>query len=194
MILAALRNATGPAHERVEQLLPLFDPALSLEQYAATLEMFHTLYAPLEAAVANALRESPLRTEAAQRAKLPLLQADLFHLGRSREDLQAFPPALCIPDLPTPAHALGAMYVMEGATLGGQVIQRHISSALGLSVGRGLSFFSSYGDRAGAMWAGFRALLADAPATHHPHILQAAIGTFDCFEKTFTSHLRPAGA
>jgi heme oxygenase len=41
---------------------------------------------------------------------------------------------------------------MEGSTLGGQIIARHVAAHLGLRPDHGLAFFSSYGEAVGARW------------------------------------------
>jgi heme oxygenase len=55
------------------------------------------------------------------------------------------------------------MYVVEGSTLGGQVIQRSIEAAgLGLE---GLSFLDPYGARTGERWRAFLRILDEATVT-----------------------------
>jgi heme oxygenase len=46
------------------------------------------------------------------------------------------------------------MYVLEGATLGGQILLPHVRPLLEGN-GGGARFFASYGDRVGAMWLAF---------------------------------------
>jgi heme oxygenase len=43
---------------------------------------------------------------------------------------------------------IGTLYVIEGATLGGQVISRHLYRHLGFSANAGARFFNGYGDEA----------------------------------------------
>jgi heme oxygenase len=69
-------------------------------------------------------------------------------------------PAL-LPDLPTFAHALGALYVLEGATLGGRVILRDLDARLGTSIAGATRFFGGRREAVGPMWLRFRALLDD---------------------------------
>ncbi|HEY9125859.1 MAG TPA: biliverdin-producing heme oxygenase, partial [Acidobacteriaceae bacterium] len=73
------------------------------------------------------------------RRRAPLLAADLafFHTGPI-----AAKPSL--PSIQTPCSFWGAFYVMEGSTLGGQVIARQLQSALKLSGGEGYSYFLGY--------------------------------------------------
>jgi heme oxygenase len=42
--------------------------------------------------------------------------------------------------------------VLEGATLGGQLIARHVIPLLGLAPDAGAAFFTSYGAEVGARW------------------------------------------
>lgn len=41
---------------------------------------------------------------------------------------------------------IGTLYAIEGATLGGQVISRHLQTTLGLTASTGARFFNGYGD------------------------------------------------
>ena len=47
------------------------------------------------------------------------------------------------------ATLLGAMYVMEGSTLGGQLIARHVELVLGLTAGQGNAHFRGHNERTG---------------------------------------------
>lgn len=69
-----------------------------------------------------------------------------------------------LPALPALPEALGCHYVLEGSTLGGQVISRHLQKTMGVVPGRGGSFFASEGRDMGVMWRAFcRALEAGCP-------------------------------
>lgn len=70
------------------------------------------------------------------------------------------------PLLDTIPRALGCAYVLEGATLGGAVILRHLGRTLGVTRERGGAFFGSYGSASGPMWKEFCGALAacDEPA------------------------------
>jgi heme oxygenase len=49
-----------------------------------------------------------------------------------------------IPAITNVCQAIGALYVLEGSTLGGRFIYRNIESALDLQVNSGASFFYGY--------------------------------------------------
>jgi heme oxygenase len=93
--------------------------------------------------------------------------------------------------VPTLAHALGLLYVLEGATLGGQLLRRRLGPALGLTEERGLAFFTAYGAEVGPMWRAFADALArfdaatpagERPAAHAA-ALDAARAAFVAFER-----------
>jgi heme oxygenase (biliverdin-IX-beta and delta-forming) len=87
---------------------------------------------------------------------------------------------------------------MEGATLGGQVIGRHLRATLQLTPESGAAFFHSYQDRVGPMWLEFRSFLNaqahDDETTHA--IVEGAFETFERFiawlrsQKEFHEHAR----
>ncbi|MBB6097633.1 heme oxygenase [Deinobacterium chartae] len=176
MILTRLKKHTENVHGRVEQRLPLMDPSLSLDQYVRVLEAMYGFYRPLEAQLRVLL---PASGEFGRRSKLAWLVQDLQALGRG------LPVALAgKPVLEGRAQAWGALYVLEGATLGGQLISRHLQRCLGLERGCGAAFFCSYGDQVGPMWKTFRqALEAYAEQSGaEPEILAGAGQTFEALE------------
>lgn len=79
-----------------------------------------------------------------------------------------------------PAAAMGALYVLEGSTLGGRVIGRHIAALHGIE-GDGLAYYRGYGPNTGAMWAVFRARLGglSGDAAAEAAALASAIAAFD---------------
>jgi heme oxygenase len=69
------------------------------------------------------------------------------------------PPASLLPDLPTFAHALGALYVLEGSALGGQVILRDIEARIGRQIAGATQFFGGRGTAVGPTWQTFKTAL-----------------------------------
>jgi heme oxygenase len=153
-----LRTETAAAHEQLEGELNLIRPDLELSDYISLLERFYGFYIPLERQVAATLGNVQLEPFFKQRIKRGYLIADLTHFGHAFNMLSELPLAE-VPQLTTLADVVGAMYVTEGATLGGQVIVKHVGKHLGLSAARGCSFFASYGDDVGPMWRSYCAFL-----------------------------------
>ena len=184
MILQQLREATRAQHEALENVLPLGRPDVDMARYRALLGRFWGFYATWEEQAK--LHAAPqLQPVIAARAKLPLLAADLHVLGGSEAPL----PRLQTERLPRFAAGdgtlLGSMYVVEGATLGGQVISRGLERESGFSGGAGYSFFQSYGKAVGQQWKAFTALLEQLPADQSGAAVEAAQQTFTVFAQWF---------
>ncbi len=168
-ILERLREQTRDCHDRLERRLDLLDEALSAPRYAALLVRFHALWQGLEPRFASLLDQAFWTP----RRRLPWLDADLAALGLA-------PPApIAAPALADEAAALGALYVVEGSTLGGRIILRHLDR-LGLQP---VAYFSGYGEATGTMWKGFVARLEAAPPDAAPAIVAGAGLTFDHLQR-----------
>ena len=148
MIMSLLKQATLRHHHEVEALMPVLNPALSETTYAQVLRQLHGVIQPLETHLLTL--PIPADVELNLRLKTPLLARDLEALA---QDLP--PPVTLAPLLLGVPEALGALYVLEGATLGGQVIARHLRRTLGVTAERGGAYFSGYGSRTGRMWQAF---------------------------------------
>ena len=79
--------------------------------------------------------------------------------------------------------------MLEGATLGGQIVARQGHDALGIDAVSGGSFHACYGGRTGEMWRSFRAALESycgADEGRTGEALEAAAATFEAFERWLT--------
>lgn len=172
-ILARLKAETQAEHDAIERVLDLTSDSLTLAAYREWLARIYGFYRPVEARL-HAVPGVDLRA----RRKCPLLQADLRALGVDAARLR--PVCAELPPLATAADRFGCLYVLEGATLGGRVIGRHIERVLAVTPPAGGRFFHGYGARTGPMWQAFRVALtafAEAPQTHD-RIVAAAVTTF----------------
>jgi heme oxygenase len=96
--------------------------------------------------------------ERAERQHAGRLARDLEALGKSPLQL-ADAPIESLPVLSGFSHALGALYVLEGSTLGSQFILRHLTSFLGDKIDAAHSFFQGYGEQTNNRWKEFRGSL-----------------------------------
>lgn len=152
-LLLHLRRATAAAHQRLEEKLDLISQLSDRQAVLRVLERFYGFHVVWEAAIR---RRPELRAFHEPRARLPHLRRDLAMLGRTPDDIARL--AVCAPAArlaETSAAALGSFYVVEGSTLGGQVIGRGLAAA-GWAPPEGLSYFTPYGAGAGEMWRAFR--------------------------------------
>lgn len=189
MILSKLRDRTRQLHEEVEQGIDLPVRLRSMGSYMALLARLHGFHAPLEARLLAMPETGELGIDMASRAKAPLAMHDLMTLGWSPNAIEAIPRCSRLPALRKPAEIWGCLYVVEGSTLGGQVITRMVKDRLQLTQESGCAFFAGYGQQTAAMWREFCASL-DTFAEDHPgaqeEIVGAAIETFVRFEEWVT--------
>lgn len=178
-----LRDATTEAHRELEATMALAERCADRASYRALLADLFGIYAPLEAALA-AVEWDGLGIDFAQRAKAQWLRADLMALGFSSRDIAALPRTSRLPEIQSPADGFGVLYVLEGASLGGQLILRQIKPALGLSETAGARFFASYGADVGEYWRSFTAAMAVYGASEEraQAMERAALATFQCFQ------------
>lgn len=181
MILKLLKEATAPLHGALESKLPLLDARMSPHTYRQFLHRFLGYYEPLEARLLAFPYWSALDFDYAGRHKTPRLLQDLQALGETPDAIQGLARCRDLPSLATPGQLLGCLYVIEGATLGGQVITRHLQANLGLTPSSGASFFDGYGAQTGRQWKAFGAMLkASATETEiHGEMVASANRTFE---------------
>lgn len=178
LLLAELKSATAGHHARVEAAMPSLDRLATPGGYAAALRALHAFHAAWEPAIWR----TPGVAEAGMgedRRKLPLLERDLRALGVAPCAARPAPAAVA-----GAAEALGALYVLEGATLGGRVIQRRVAPALGVSPERGGAYFHGYGDATGERWKAFAGAVTrfaedDGAA---PRVVAGAVACFAALE------------
>ena len=161
MILKHLKQATRENHAALEGQLPLLDPLLSHENYRQLLSRFFGYYAPLETQLLALPWPDEIGFDYSVRHKTPRLEQDLIALGETPETLAQLPRCQDLPEVVTFPNLLGCLYVIEGATLGGQIITRHLRINLGLTPETGAVFFNGYGAQTGAHWQTFCKMLTD---------------------------------
>ncbi|MCO8167239.1 biliverdin-producing heme oxygenase [Pseudomonas sp. 21LCFQ02] len=181
-VLAALRAQTGQMHSGLEKRMPFFSARLDLSLYTRLIQAYYGFYQPLEAALLGCAW-LPAGLDLGERLKVPTLLRDLQALAVD----QPHRLALCtrLPAIDSPASVLGVLYVLEGATLGGQVLRREMHARLGLDEHSGAAFLDVYGRDTGRRWKAYLSLLDEQPTD--AQFLQAAAlaaeSTFACFEQ-----------
>lgn len=185
-----LRTATAPSHERLERALHQLGPMLDRERYTWQLKRFHGFLAVWEPALTPWFPPAFLTP----RYKLALVHQDLLALGLDAAEIAALPlcpesAALCA----DPDGALGSLYVMEGSTLGGQIITRRLRDAPWCPA-QGLRYFDPYSSETGARWRETLACLAGAGTGSAPTIVAGARQTFDLLTSWLVPDLPPSAA
>jgi heme oxygenase len=153
-IMLRLREATRPHHEHMEvvsQSPRLASGNLSLAEYRQMLIQHYRFHAWAEPRLAVLVQPVGLSYE--ERGKVRALQAELHDLGVDVAALAPISPAAL--SLDTLPQALGCMYVLEGSTLGGNVIRRTLAQQPEIAAHTSFQYFGCYGDALSQRWRAF---------------------------------------
>jgi heme oxygenase len=154
-VLRRLRSETAAEHRAVEDTLDLLDPHLTRDRLVQVLTAMHGFWQAAEAGLdtwAHACPADATTVDWSRRRRSHLFAADLATLGAAGDPAGT-------PELPPVAdtdEALGRLYVLEGSSLGGVFIDRHLASLPRFADAGPLGAFTPYGEETGAMWHAFR--------------------------------------
>lgn len=189
MIMAKLKEATKDQHEGLEQTVDIMNQMFDIEKYKALLVKFYRFYSSIEPELAK-LDLKKYGYDLDKRLKAPNLEKDLVFLGLL-DEAKKHSAYNGLPSIDSPEKAFGSLYVLEGATLGGQVINRHLKQHLDLSPENGGSFFNGYGEKTGLMWKEFIEIANNfaIQANNDEAIVESAKVTFDSFKDCYQEEL-----
>ena len=141
-------------------------------------------YEPFEVLARQAASTVGAEIDLEARARTPSLLADLESLGLDQGAIARLPRWIPPGSFSNQGSVIGALYVLEGSTLGGIQIARALKERVGDETGAGRRFFLGRGDRQSAMWRDFverLEALSERPEQAVFAIL-AAVSTFEEFE------------
>lgn len=181
-LLTRLRVETRAQHDAIERTLLLVGDDLTLELYQRRIAQFYGFYKPVEEQLLDDCGPMAAWLAVRRRRKTPLLQADLIALGQ--QAATKLPLCTALPSLSSAAECFGCMYVLEGATLGGVMINRHVEKTLRVSPGTGGDFFWGYGEQTGDMWQQFRTAITAFSLTSEQQdvVVASARTTFETLQ------------
>ena len=186
MIMQLLKTATKPNHDRVEELAysnKIMDCTINLEQYQELILKQHYFHKTIEPFFNNTFTEKEAtRLEVDKRKKAHLLKYDLLELGLEEEALTF--EQLPLLKIETAEEALGAMYVLEGSTLGGAVIRRKLEKNEAIKGNTSFNYYGCYGEETGEFWKKFimQATIMANTEEKQKAIVDKATETFAYFE------------
>lgn len=152
MINEQLKDSTQASHQALEKkMVSIIKKIRTRQDYVNFLKLMYGYYSALERRVQEYVSEM----EIGKRRKAERLLDDISYFESTAT------PDLCkeLPPISSHAEALGAMYVMEGSTMGGKIIARMIEGQAGINGPSGFSFFNGYGEETGKMWEEFKLFL-----------------------------------
>lgn len=180
MIAERLKTETKTEHQQLEKaVLPYIKNSTNPAGYAQLLSIFYGYFKPLETLVEpygkTLLPDYPLRRKA------EYLALDLQWAG---VDVNTLPLCQNLPVIESAEDAMGALYVMEGSTLGGKIISQMLMKNMQLTTDENVRFFSGYKEQTGPMWHAFLTHLTHTinSTAQQNRTVHAARQVFTCFE------------
>ena len=191
IFLQRLRSKTANSHQLIEQNRAsqlLISKEVTIVQYAHYLKSLYGFIHGFEKMVFPILKHNPL-LQLNERSKSHFIQADLAMLNQTAAQPYVSDEIFSI-HYPTAAAAFGGMYVLEGSTLGGQIISKHLSKVLGAAVAGKTTYLSAYASQTGTMWKSFLQLLCDAAANNNNEgeIIESAVNTFSLLNNCLSDY------
>lgn len=186
MLSEKLKENTKQHHQLLEKKMVVRMKSVSTQnEYAQLLSLFYSFFGGLEVVIDRYI-DTALLPDYAQRRKSAALADDLLELSAQ---LPLFALRNDLPEIRDHIQCIGALYVMEGSTLGGKIIAKMMMQQLNVTDMPGLSFFKGYGEQTMAMWQIFKQYI-DIPlsATEQEIIIQSANDTFLQFSNWFDKH------
>lgn len=168
-----LKQETHGYHQQIEGTIllnKLANDSIKMSEYHLLIQKFHAYIMSCEACIHHSSWAALLEG----REKTSKLTADLsdLKLSTNRKPCENLPPLI------TKEEILGYLYVMEGATLGGQINARILENRLGLTANYGARYFNGYGDNTRDMWYKFCDLLNNQNLMQQQPILFSATMTY----------------
>lgn len=152
-MLDELRKTTASSHQALEGfLIPVIKNTFTVAEYSRLLRMFYGYYKPLEEQL-DQFAMNEVLPDYDQRRKAQLILDDLHQLGQEEAHL---PLCTNLPSIQNRDEALGALYVLEGSTLGGPVIKKILQRNLQRQEEEGFSFFAGYREKTQERWEAFK--------------------------------------
>jgi len=180
MISDQLKEQTKSNHQSLEKkLIGKMRAMRNKQDYIDLLTIFYSYFGGLEQLIQGNVLKNKV-PDYDLRRKAYSLSADIELLGGRHPALAA---QHFLPAITNHAEALGAMYVIEGSTLGGKIISEMITKQLGIT--DGVSFFNGYGADTISMWQRFQAVLNQPENLPGDAIIAAANDTFLKFSEWF---------
>jgi len=163
MIAGILKTETAKKHEALEASMfvnQIMNNSLDVDDYKKLLTINYIIHQKLENKLANMLdTELANELEMDSRLKINALEKDLNYWQIDNLTLPPLDFDLYVPEKNT-AEILGSLYVLEGATLGGNVIKKYILANPNFKDHEnGLNYYGVYGSALGAKWKSFVTVL-----------------------------------
>jgi heme oxygenase len=182
MLQERLKIATKGNHDELEELMfvnEIMNKTFTREQYKTLLATNYIVHSAIESRLHEAL-DADLKTilEVDTRYKLAALEQDLEEMEISKADLDALDFDFLKSQDFNNASSLGAMYVLEGATLGGNVIQKKLKANPAFE-NLSLNYYTVYAQNLMPNWLSFvKVLNTSVPEADFAQAEESAVQLF----------------
>lgn len=155
MILKILKEETSALHDQVEEAMNsqrIMESNFSRDEYVVLLQKLRAAHMALEPAVLefDNIRNHPELNARQRLSKLEALNTDLAQLNAEPN-----PQQVKLAQLDNIYEAWGALYVLEGSSLGGAMILKQLKTNDKLPAD-GFSFYGYYNTDTGKIWSDFK--------------------------------------
>lgn len=182
-LLDSIKERTKEDHQSVEKVLITELKSLSsLEEYGHLLERLYAFYKPLEDEIQLAIDTTFISDISARKHTERLLQ-DIHAIHASFKPDTTFNPL----SISSTSYALGILYVIEGSTLGGQIIVKMLDKQLSVTSVGAHTYFDSYSEETQKMWTSFKDSMLKIEATiNEEEMIRGAKETFSALQSHLT--------
>jgi heme oxygenase (biliverdin-IX-beta and delta-forming) len=152
MITEHLKDVTRSAHAELEKLvIERIRRANTPAGYLHLLDLFYGFYKPVEERIDRFIDHTHF-PDFPQRRKAASLVQDMHEMNSEGSGM------MCedLPQISRPSESIGALYVLEGSTLGGGIICKLLKKEMGDDAPQSFLFFNSYGEATMEMWMKFK--------------------------------------
>jgi heme oxygenase len=190
VFIKSLRQETAESHQKLEEnrlSKAILEPTVTLSDYQAYLSGLYGVIVSCEKQVFPVLNH--VFPDLNERYKSDFILRDLKSTGFSDTQIDSLP--VHIFDFLSVPEALGVMYVMEGSTLGGRILYKHVHEVLGLSEENGARYFWGYGPQTGIFWKSFISVFSQfaIESDESPEIINSAKKTFTLIDNWLTGRI-----
>jgi len=174
MLHKKIKDATQTLHTELEELMyvkEIMAGNLTYRQYARMLEINYLITAEYEQQLIKSLDcNIALRLDIHKRIKLEALLKDLSEVKIAPGVLKEKAHIKLDPE-----YALGCLYVLESATLGGNVVVTKLKDNKHLSPYQlHFNYYRVYGEQLISFWKQFCEIINEQPERNYPKIIEGA--------------------
>jgi len=156
MVSEYLKQKTADLHDAAEKLFSsdkIFNKTFTFDDYKKIIRNNYLMLLNSENQIIDSLSAHfSEKLQLDQRKKLSVIEKDLSDLSLEKEQASQKVEIL------NQNEALGMLYVIEGSTLGGNVIAKQLSKTEGFE-NVTFNFFGCYKENTGVMWKNFKEVL-----------------------------------